>query len=91
MSSSQSGTGTSRGVAQIATKLSLQQQQQQQQQLAAAATVAEAVVAGSTVLKLIQRSALPAGLGHNLLTLGVLLLLLLLLQVLWQLHHQHRQ
>jgi hypothetical protein len=90
MSSSQSGTGTSRGVAQIATKLSLQQQQQQQQ-LAAAATVAEAVVAGSTVLKLIQRSALPAGLGHNLLTLGVLLLLLLLLQVLWQLHHQHRQ
>jgi hypothetical protein len=90
MSSSQSGTGTSRGVAQIATKLLLQQQQPEQE-LAAAAAVAEAVVAGSTVLKLIQGSALPAGLGHNLLTLGVLLLLLLLLQVLRQLHHQHRQ
>jgi uncharacterized membrane protein (UPF0136 family) len=88
MSSSQSGTGISRGVAQIATKLLLQQQEQE---LAAAAAVAEAVVAGSTVLKLIQGSALPAGLGHNLLTLGVLLLLLLLLQVLRQLHHQHRQ
>ncbi len=83
MSSSQSGTGTSRGVAQIATKLLLQQQQPEQELAAAAA--------GSTVLKLIQGSALPAGLGHNLLTLGVLLLLLLLLQVLRQLHHQHRQ